>query len=212
MEENGFYKNLIVRFLQNRITDEELKLLEIWLAESEENQKSFDSFQIIWSTSELVKGNIKVNLNEETRKLKSILTFKHSNEAGGTNGKTGMLFHYLRYIAVVLISFSLSWFAYLHFSKQGQINRSYSEVIVPLGSKSHVVLPDGSDVWLNAGSRLKYSAQFTAKERTVELSGEAYFEVAKERKRRFVVVTSNVSINVHGTTFNVKAYPEEIFK
>jgi ferric-dicitrate binding protein FerR (iron transport regulator) len=209
MEENGFYKTIIVKFLQNNITEKELKLLNDWIAESEENKKTLNSFQLIWNASELVKGDIKINLNDEKRKLKSILSFKHSNNNGDSDKKPELLFRYLRYAAIVLISFSLSWFAYLHFSKQGQINRSYSEVIVPLGSKSHVVLPDGSNVWLNAGSRLKYLAQFTTKERSVELSGEAYFDIAKERKREFVVVTSDVRIIVHGTTFNVKAYPEE---
>jgi len=110
----------------------------------------------------------------------------------------------------VLISFSLSWIAYSYlFEQGGQISHSYSEIIVPLGSRTHIVLPDGTDVWLNAGSSIKYPAQFTSGERRVELSGEGYFNVTKEPQRRFVVTTSNISITVLGTTFNVKAYPEE---
>jgi len=54
MEKNEFYKDIIVKFLQNNTTENEVKLLKDWIAESEENQKSFESFQMIWSASELV--------------------------------------------------------------------------------------------------------------------------------------------------------------
>ncbi len=70
-----------------------------------------------------------------------------------------------------------------------------------------VLLPDGSQVWLNTASSLRYAEDFGRKSRTVYLSGEAYFEVAQNRELPFVIHTGNVSTTVLGTTFNIRAYP-----
>lgn len=85
----------------------------------------------------------------------------------------------------------------------------YNELEVPVTGEFNVVLDDGTQVWVNAASRLKYPVQFMGKERKVFLEGEAYFVVAKDSVP-FVVSTSRGDIRVLGTTFNVKAYEEEV--
>jgi ferric-dicitrate binding protein FerR (iron transport regulator) len=72
-----------------------------------------------------------------------------------------------------------------------------------------VILPDGSRVWLNAASTLRFPTAFTGNEREVALTGEAYFEVAKDNSRPFRVMAGNMQVNVLGTQFNINAYPEE---
>lgn len=87
------------------------------------------------------------------------------------------------------------------------------QVRTPHGGQFEVALSDGTRVWLNAGSTLRYPAEFGTKERRVTLVGEAYFEVSKElgRSRRAFVVASNMQdIKVLGTHFNVNAYPDEV--
>ncbi len=79
----------------------------------------------------------------------------------------------------------------------------------PKGGQYHVTLPDGSKVWLNADSRLKYPNRFTAPFREVELDGEAYFEVTSNAKQPFVVKTPNEQVEVLGTHFNVNSYRNE---
>ncbi|MCX2454259.1 FecR domain-containing protein [Pedobacter sp. PLR] len=79
----------------------------------------------------------------------------------------------------------------------------------PRGGQYQVRLPDGTAVWLNAASKLKYSNVFSTKKREVTLSGEAYFEVAHFANRPFLVHTSNQVVEVLGTHFNVNAYPDE---
>ena len=79
----------------------------------------------------------------------------------------------------------------------------------PRGRQFQLKLPDGSLVWLNAASSLRYPAAFAAGERTVELTGEAYFEVAPDKQRPFRVVTARQHIEVMGTHFNVNAYADE---
>ena len=78
-------------------------------------------------------------------------------------------------------------------------------VITHLGERSQVVLPDGTKVWLNSASSVEYVAPFFSRERRVKMDGEAYFEVAKNPERPFIVDMGNASIRVLGTTFSVKA-------
>ena len=84
-----------------------------------------------------------------------------------------------------------------------------NQLVIPYGNQSKVVLSDNTVVWLNAGSRLVYPTLFRNKTREVLLFGEAYFEVAKNPGKPFIVKTSNIAIKVLGTKFNVSAYPED---
>jgi len=77
------------------------------------------------------------------------------------------------------------------------------------GSKSKIELPDGTQVWLNADSKLEYSGDFSGKLREVKLSGEAYFDVVKDKSRPFIIHTSTVQVKVLGTAFNVRSYPKD---
>lgn len=86
----------------------------------------------------------------------------------------------------------------------------YHELRIPRGGEYQVVLADGTRVWLNAKSTLKYPVQFRGKERVVFLEGEAYFEVTKDKEHPFRVMTDReVSVKVLGTSFNVRAYSED---
>ena len=84
----------------------------------------------------------------------------------------------------------------------------YNTVETPLGMRSSLTLPDGTKVWLNAGSKISYPVLFSNQVREVSLSGEAYFEVKKDKSWPFVVSTKNMNVMVTGTTFNCNAYPE----
>lgn len=77
------------------------------------------------------------------------------------------------------------------------------------GSKSKVELPDGTVVWLNSGSRLTYDEAFNGSLREVRLEGEAFFEVAKDKSRPFIIHTQTLDVRVLGTAFNLRAYPDE---
>jgi len=87
-------------------------------------------------------------------------------------------------------------------------NKSYSEISTRLGSKTRLVLPDSSIVWLNAGSKLTYSENFGTTNRNTTLSGEAYFDV-KKSSTPFIIRANGLQIKVLGTAFNVKSYPNE---
>nr|WP_281358878.1 FecR family protein [Sphingobacterium prati] len=82
------------------------------------------------------------------------------------------------------------------------------ELTTPLGGMYQITLPDGTKVWLNAASSLKYPMSFAKNERKVILLGEAFFEVTKDNSRPFKVLSKGQEIEVLGTAFNVNAYPE----
>ena len=85
----------------------------------------------------------------------------------------------------------------------------YNELEVPVAGECSLVLDDGTQVWVNADSRLRYPVQFVGEERKVFLEGEAFFEVAKSEEKPFVVDTRELQVVVTGTKFDVKAYEEE---
>ncbi|MBX2925168.1 MAG: FecR family protein [Chitinophagaceae bacterium] len=88
----------------------------------------------------------------------------------------------------------------------------YNTITTPRGGQYKVVLPDGTAVWLNAASSISYPVGFDANERNVTITGEVYFEVAKDKKRPFRVLVDNMTIEVLGTHFNVMAYSDEMGK
>lgn len=84
-----------------------------------------------------------------------------------------------------------------------------SDIVTASGSRTHLVLPDGTLVWLNAGSRVNYPKNFGANFREVNLTGEAFFDVAPNANKPFVIHTARIDVKVLGTRFNVKSYPSD---
>lgn len=93
--------------------------------------------------------------------------------------------------------------------EQANKPENINEVSTRFGSKSKVQLPDGSTVWLNAGSTLLYKKDFGVNTREVEISGEGFFDVTKDASKPFIIKTTSFDIKVLGTVFNVKAYPDD---
>lgn len=96
-----------------------------------------------------------------------------------------------------------------HSTNNPAIAGKLKEVQTLKGTRTKIILPDGSNVWLNAGSKLNYEKKFDAKLREVYLSGEAYFDVVHNAKRPFLIHTATINIKVLGTQFNVKAYDDD---
>lgn len=92
---------------------------------------------------------------------------------------------------------------------EGKADAGYNTLATPRGGQFRVVLPDGTKVWLNSSSSLKYPTAFTGKERIVELEGQGYFEVAKNAAQPFKVKTHEMEVQVLGTHFDIMAYADE---
>lgn len=106
--------------------------------------------------------------------------------------------------AIFLLVLGISW---IYYSRSEKFKFNYgNEVYAKPGAKSKIILPDGTIVWLNSGSKLYYSPKFIDTIRSVALEGEAFFDVVKDAKHPFIVHTSGIDIRVLGTAFNVKSY------
>ena len=88
---------------------------------------------------------------------------------------------------------------------------TYNTIVTPRGAQFQVILSDGSKVWLNSASSLRFPVGFADSQRTVELTGEAYFEVVKNKEKPFLVKVGDMQVKVLGTHFNIKAYNDESF-
>lgn len=111
-------------------------------------------------------------------------------------------------VAIVLLGL-ITVTAYWQGSRQIQSNFSDIVVEAPLGSKTKLTLPDGSTVWLNAGSKMVYSQGFGVSDRRLAFQGEGYFEVEKNDEMPFLAQTHDVNVTVVGTKFNFRNYPED---
>ncbi|WP_418542747.1 FecR family protein [Parabacteroides goldsteinii] len=99
----------------------------------------------------------------------------------------------------------------LFYWNENRLLTKYNDMTVEVGhgQKSDISLPDGTIVYLNADSKLRYGSHFNGKQRQVELTGEAYFDVAKDAQSPFIVKAGDIQVRALGTSFNVHAYPDD---
>jgi len=114
-------------------------------------------------------------------------------------------------LTLPLMAFTI-WLLFFHDKKEVQFSQitqneiTWQEINCPQGMRSYLILPDGTNLWLNSGSKLKYSIPFTGNTREVELEGEAFLDVFENRSSPFVVRSGNYLTEVTGTQFNIKSY------
>lgn len=113
----------------------------------------------------------------------------------------------LKYVAFIVTAFIAGNLLKPYAPKEKEIR--YSEMVVPFGQMSQLILSDGTKIWLNSGTTIRYPEQFGKNSRSVFISGEAYFEVAKIPSKPFTINTSDMKVEVLGTSFNLIAYKED---
>ena len=170
---------------QNEASEELLH--EEWAAQLESDRFSNRNFIPI-----LDRVHHRIRLNENGRVI-----------------QTNWLYTFQRIAAILILPLLLSFLTYFYFQTKGSDNHvTYAEIQCPMGVRTKFQLPDGSTGFLNSGSKLKYQVLF-AEGRSVELSGEAFFDVVHNAAVPFHVNTKNLDIKVLGTTFNVLANEDE---
>ncbi len=187
----------LIQYIKGKITSVgEVDEILGWIEASEANQKKYNELKNLWVLTGLEKA-------EEHHQQKFF------TPRGFGNVRT--IRSLLKYAAVFLVAF-LTGALCLYFIGQkqfSQLSGVYNEIHVPNGEKSNITLYDGTKVWLNSGTTFKYPVAFSKGERDVFVEGEAFFEVAKDRKKPFIVHAGEVNVRVLGTRFNVYCYPEE---
>jgi ferric-dicitrate binding protein FerR (iron transport regulator) len=182
-------RELLYNFFKGNATLEEGMKIKAWVEASEENERTFYKERELFNT--LLLHN---PLPEKKSSVFKLSIFKKIKSDG------------LKIAVVVILTLA---FSYLY---QGYKNRRadviMSTISVPEGQRTHLTLPDGTTVWLNARTTIQYPSSFNKKKRVVILQGEAYFDVKRSEDKPFVVQTSVCDVEVLGTKFNVNAYPE----
>ncbi len=194
--------HLIANYLSGEATQTEKDELNQWIIESPANKRLFEETQRIWTNAHADFSASQIRSDRE--KIKDQIIRQTSNTA-----KKLVFASWIYRVAAVLalpIMLGIGW--YLGSSNNSN-QAQQCEVTAPKGQISKCVLADGTQVWLNAGSTLTYQTTWSKGVREVKLEGEAYFIVAKDKKKPFVVTTKQAQIKVLGTIFNLKAYPGE---
>lgn len=205
------------RFLTNRISNEDRKkLFDLVNKETDEAQVTA-WFYKKWDQSPMRKPTVdsKNSLNALKRKLNITPELEESFRAITIETGTDYGNRYiqlLKYAAVFISAVIITSTVFYFLTFQKTISAPLiNEINVPVGSKTMITLSDNTKVWLNSGSTLRYSDYSDADKREVYLEGEAFFDVVENKHKPFIVKTTDISIKVLGTKFNVKSYPGENF-
>ncbi len=203
---------LLLLYLKGEANDKERASARKWINEKAEHKAYFNRLKELDLITGISSGKTKYDKAEGWNRVEAGYYKKmYENAIINSADRRRKAIRYVSSAAAIFI-LALIGRALVHsytIKKNSSDAIVYTETLVPLGSKSLVTLSDGTKVWLNAGSRLRYPLLFGKKTREVYLEGEGYFDVAHDKNKRFLVKTSEITIKVFGTQFNVKAYPEE---
>lgn len=204
-----FNEELIYKYLTGNSTNEETDILLQWLNQNSNNREQFAALKKVFIETEEAMSDSSGITEEAYQKFLERVHLKESQEKAGAKVKPPVFNRFSRYAAILILALTIGTIAY-YIGKNNikKINNEFCEIRVPYGGKSNLLLPDKTKIWLNAGSKLRYNKSFDNNKREVYLEGEAYFNVEKSNSP-FIVHTSHLDLQVLGTVFNVKSYPDE---
>jgi len=203
-----YYTDLITRYFSGEITEEGLRLLSGWLKTNPQNEELFRQMGKTWQLIEKQKINSSLQVDREwdAMQLKidstggnktPVKTIPFYQNKGGIKSSFPKIWKVAAAITILLVS---SFLLYFYFSKPADI------VLLAQSKNLEQVLPDGTVVTLHAGSQISFPEKFTASVRNVKLEGEAYFNVAHDKTKPFIVASGGAMVEVLGTQFNVNTH------
>lgn len=183
-------KELLKRFFEGRATtDEEMRVRE-WMEASEENRRAYFRERKMYDMTLLLTDEAEI---------------KSAPKPAKKNVRFFIKFIEIAAVAVVTLVITLFY--------KNREEQNYwltaQKISAPAGQRVQLELSDGTQVWLNARTKIEYPAAFVGKDRRVKLDGEAYFQVAKNASKPFIVQTSKGDVEVLGTKFNVESYSDD---
>jgi len=198
MKDDNLINSLIARYLDGGCSTIEEEALLAWTSESSDNLKEFLQIKDLWDT---------VN-HKESKSTDQLIRFYKTQFEKSKRARTILINRFIAVAAIFIIGFVASVFI-----PQGSVDKpqQISVFSVPLGSRSKLVLFDGTEVNLNSGSSLTYSNEYNSGKRQVTLSGEGFFKVKSDKKHPFIVKTPDFEVEATGTQFNVCVYDNDLF-
>lgn len=196
---NNKYKTILFdKYLRDEASSEEIERLLALIRNDRSMQDIFED--------QLRKSDPEIDVNVQQKIFSNIRqSISSKNETHFIQKKWKKVLQW----AAILILPIVSALSVYYFIQTQQGNNHPTIVIAGYGEKAEVVLPDGSRVWINSGSKITYNDEFNRKQRPVYLEGEAYFEVTKDKERPFIVKTESMFVEALGTSFNIRSYSED---
>ena len=197
-------ESLLPRYCDGNVTDEERRRVVEWMEASEENKRIAKQVNLIYLASHAIKVRRSIDTDKALNRVKGkMIVHRRRKYWEWTQRAAAVLF-------IPLLAATLFLSLPSEDEALSKATARLMEVNTSPGMTSSLVLPDGTKVYLNSETRLTYPSFFDGDTREVTLSGEAYFEVAKDAEHRFIVHTPHHSqIEVLGTSFNVEAYESD---
>ena len=194
----------ITAYLNGELSDKEANEVIIWFNQSDESKKELDQIEVIWNLAERLDLMEKI----DTQKAKGII----NSRIEPSQSRWKLYLKHFQKVAAILILPIMLLSVWLLFFQSEKERSTKQEFVAAYGIRSTLILPDGSKVWLNSGSKLKYGEDFNQDHRTVYLTGEAFFNVTSNKTKPFDVVTERFTVRAVGTEFNVFAYDGNEFE
>lgn len=196
--------SLIIKYIDRLLSEEDLKILSEKIDNSEEDREYF---------AEKVNALLYIRLKNlgETEDVELESAFEKINKKINKKSSKKRLPRIIGVISRIAAVLILPMLIYIYqdsiFAKKEIIAKIETvEYSTPAGVRKTFILPDSSVVYLNSESKISFPKEFKSKERWVHLDGEGFFEVKKNKNKRFIVKTNNIDIRVYGTVFNVRSY------
>lgn len=205
MKEEIDIQALAIRYFEGRIQRTEEERLFRFIRASEENHSRFKAWEHEWLLSSVADEETE----REWMRLQNKMRVHEAVTPMLISSKPAFWRKVAAVAAIVVLTAGATlgiWNTVFYLQPE-----TYFTLEAPYGEKSKVTLSDGTEVWLNAGSKLQYSNKFNKDNRIVKLYGEGYFEVKKHEGELFTVETPAYAVVVKGTKFNVSAYPDDSF-
>ncbi|MBN1791990.1 MAG: FecR family protein [Bacteroidales bacterium] len=214
MNNPGKSKELIKKFKEGNLSPSENRELASIMKAGDQNEDLINEMEEIWAIEENEAETVPtVRIFTNLKKLTS--QTDNSEPGQGRTFRVAFIKSLLKYAALILITAGLTWLVRDVMYRRVVIDTrdadrvANNEIFVPYGSKTRIVLPDGSVVTLNSGSYLRYPSTFDSVNRFAFIQGEAFFDIKKDARNPFIVKTTDLTIKVLGTRFNVKSYSDE---
>lgn len=190
-------KELFKKYQQGTASPQERNLVEIWFEShyGQQGRKLSRNEEI--SVFEDLDARINSFLTTETPLTEEDIPVRKMN------------FHWLRVAAVFFTLLVSGIYVRNRYTTKKNIPETFTEIATQRGAKKEITLQDGTTVFLNSGSSVAVSSEFGQTKREIKLTGEAFFEVHHDAKRPFIIHTGKLQTTVLGTSFNIKAYPED---
>ena len=205
MENIDKYYDLMGRHLTGELSDADRKDLDAWLEADAENQKVFEEITGVWKMTEEQDSEIPFQATEAWGSVEQKLGWDEQEDADETPVR--QLSPNRWWIGIAAAAAIVLLIGYNWLYQNGSTPAQQLVFETKATETRELVLPDGSRVWLNENSRLSYAASF--EERSIQMEGEAFFDVTRMEDRPFQIVSGEARTKVLGTSFNIRAYPTE---